>query len=138
MPSTAYSAQGSVLKIDDSTPGTPDVIIGNLISFSGFDGQANDLDKTNLASTAKEKTVGLKDYGQFTGEWHVDHSDVGQVVMRTAHGTDTEKTFSLTLPDTTVVTFTGAVQSAAGMTGGVDALVGGSFTVALSGEPTYT
>lgn len=136
--STAITAQGSVLKIDNSTPGTADVTINNVLSFSGFDGEASEIDITNLTSTAKEKMAGLQDFGNFNFEIHPDYSDTGQGVLRSAQASGATKTFELTLSDSTVIDFTGVVRNAQSITGGVDAPLAGSVTISVSGSITIT
>ena len=138
MASTAITAQGSTLEIDDVTPGTADQAIGNVISFSGFDGEASELDITNLDSTAKEKMAGLQDFGNFSFEFHPDYSDSGQDALRAAQASGALKTFQLTLSDATTIDFTGVVKNAQSITGGVDAPLAGSAAISVSGSITIT
>lgn len=138
MPSSAITAQGSTLEIDVSTEGTADVGISNVISFSGFDGEASEIDITNMSSTAKEKLAGLQDFGNFTFEFHPDYSDAGQNALRSAQASGATKTFLLTLSDATEVEFTGVVRNAQSITGGVDAALSGSCSISISGAITIT
>ena len=138
MASTAISAQGSVLKVDDSIPGTADVPIKNLKTFSGFDGEAGELDVTNLDSVAKEYLAGLQDYGSFTLEWNPDYSDSGQDVMRAAQASGVVKTFELTLPNAKVAAFQGLVKNASSIKGGVDSALDGSVAIKITGDVTVT
>lgn len=134
MPSTAIDAQGSTLQVDDLTPGTPDVAVANINSFSGFDGEASEIDVTNLSSTAKEYRVGLKDFGSFSLDWNPDYTDAGQNVIRSAG--NAVKTFLLTLPNGTTLTFQGLVKNADSISGGVDAVIDGSVSIKVSGDVT--
>ena len=138
MASTAITAQGSVLKIDIATPGTADIAIANIISFSGFDGEASELDITNLSSTAKEKLAGLQDFGNFSFEMHPEYGDAGQDELRASQADGSLKTFELTLSDSTVIDFTGVVRNAQAITGGVDAPLAGSVSISVSGNITIT
>lgn len=138
MPSTAITAQGSTLEIDDAIPGTADTAISNVVSFTGFDGEASELDITNLDSTAKEKLAGLQDFGNFSFEMHPDYSDSGQDALRAAQASGALKTFQLTLSDATTIDFTGVVKNAQAVTGGVDAPLAGSCTISISGAITIT
>jgi hypothetical protein len=138
MASTAISAQGSTLKIENLTPGTADVVIENVVSFTGFDGEAGEIDITNLSSTAKEKLSGLKDFGSFSFEWHPDYSATGQNLVRATSGTGAQKTFQIDLPDATTIEFLGSVKNADSVNGSVDAALTGSVSIAVSGDITVT
>ena len=137
MPSTAISAQGSTLQVDTITPGTPDTAIGNLKSFTGFDGEAGDIETTNLSSTAKEFIAALQDFGNFNVEWDNDYSDAGQTALRAAQAAAATKTFLLTLPDSSTVTFTANVKNAQAISGSVDAAVTGGANLRITGLPIY-
>lgn len=136
MASTAISAQGTTVQIDTTTPGTPDTAIANVFSFSGFDGEASEIDVTNLTSTAKEFRLGLKDYGGFSIEFHPDYSDSGQDTLRAAGVAGTQKTFRVTLPDSTTLTFAGFVKNADSVSGGIDAVLTGSASIKITGDVT--
>lgn len=110
--------------------------VKNLKSFSGFDGSASELDKTNLDSTAKEIGMGLIDNGNFTVEIDVDRADAGQAALRSAQVAGAIKTFKLTLPNSKTATFTGYVKKFSEQ-GGVDAIVKGSVDLRISGAVTF-
>jgi hypothetical protein len=133
MSSTAISAQGSDLEIDVTTPGTPDTVIANMFSFSGLDGEASEIDVTNLNSTAKEFKLGLKDNGGFNIEYHVDFDDAGQNDLRAAGVSGATKKFMLTLPNAKTLTFSGLVKNADSISGGVDATVNGGASIRITG-----
>lgn len=136
MASTAISAQGTTVQIDTTTPGTPDTAIANVFSFSGLDGEASEIDVTNLTSTAKEFRLGLKDYGGFSIEYHPDYSDSGQDTLRAAGVSGAQKTFRVTLPDATTLTFAGFVKNADSVSGGIDAVLTGSASIKITGDVT--
>jgi hypothetical protein len=138
MASTAISAQGTTISIENLTPGTADTVIENVVSFTGFDGEAGEIDITNLSSTAKEKLSGLKDFGNFSMEWHPDYSATGQNLVRANSGTGIAVAFQLDLPDNTVITFNGSVKNADSVNGAVDAALTGSVSIAISGDITVT
>ena len=77
MPSTAITAQGiTIARFGTTTFET----IPNVVSFQGPGGQASVIDVTNLASTSKEKRVGLRDEGQLSLtsiQDHVHRHDAG-------------------------------------------------------------
>ena len=141
MASTAFNAQGTTLEVaSDATDlivGTADTAIENLISFSGFDAESAEIDVTNLVSTAKEKLAGLQDFGSFSGNWHTKLGATGQDVMRALQASGYVAQFVLTFPDASTATFNGVVKNAQAIEGGVDAAVGGSFSIAVSGLPAF-
>jgi len=138
MASTAISAQGTTISVESSAPGTADTVIENVISFTGFDGEAGEIDITNLSSTAKEKLSGLKDFGNFSMEWHPDYTATGQNLVRAASGTGSAISFQLDLPDGTTIEFLGSVKNADSVNGSVDAALTGSVSIAISGDITVT
>ncbi len=131
MASTAITAQGTALTIDSTA-------IKNVISFTGLDGQANEIEVTNLQSVAKEFLVGLADNGNFSFEWHPDYSDPGQNDVRAAAISGATVAMELTLSDATTVAFNALVQNADTITGGVDAALGGSVSMRVTGAVTIT
>jgi hypothetical protein len=96
--------------------------IKNLKTFSGFDGQASELDRTNLDSVAKENVLGLVDYGQFTVDLDYDYADAGQAALLASQVSGAIKTFKLTLPDAHTASFSAYVKKI-GAAGGVDQIV---------------
>lgn len=135
MASTAISAQGATLMIG-ATGVTPTTKIANIKSYSGFDGEASEIDVTNLDSTAKEYRLGLQDFGSFTAEWNPDYSDAGQNEARAAQASGAVKAFLLTLPDGTTMAFDGIVKNAQSASGGVDATHDGSISIRITGDLT--
>jgi len=137
MPSTAISAQGTTVQVDNVTPGTADVAIDNVKSFSGFDGESSEIDTTNLVSTAKEYRLGLQDFGNFQMEYDVDYSSTGQDVLRAAQASGDTKTFLLTFPDASTATFQAIVKNAQSLSGGVDQVLTGSASLRITGAVTF-
>lgn len=130
---TVFDTQGTTLTADGDA-------VGGLVSFSGFDGEATDIDVTTLSSTAKEYRVGLQDYGNFSIEFIYDPNNVGQAQMETNKAALTETTFVLTLPDSDVLnkaTFSGYIKSMT-INGGVDEVVRGSANIRISGAVVWT
>lgn len=128
-------AQAATLSIDNSG-GTP-VTIGGVVSFSGFDGEASDIDITTLASTAKEFRQGLQEFGNFTIEMMRDPSDAGQIELLSAKAAQATREVILTLASGDVATFNAYVKSVTS-SGGVDAVVTGSANLKISGAVVWT
>ncbi len=108
--------------------------IANIKTFSGFDGQASEIDKTNLVSTAKEFLLGLVDPGHFQIDYDQDNSDAGQLALVAAQASGAAKQFKLILPSgsTPTATFTAYVKSAS-TAGGVDQIVKRASQLRISG-----
>ena len=138
MASTAITTQGATLQVDVSVAGTPDTAIENFHSFSGFDGEASELIITNLSSVAVEKLAGLIDNGNFNISWHPKYGAAGQDDVRAAAVSGATKTFLLTLSDGATVKFSGVIKNADSISGGVNAPVDGTVSVAISGALTVT
>lgn len=112
--------------------------INNVASYTGFDGSASELDKTNLSSTAKEFMLGLVDPGQFSLELHTDMNDAGQAALRAKQQSGVISNFKLVLPGAVsnlTYTFTGYVKKFT-QTGGVDQVVKASVDIRISGPVT--
>lgn len=136
MASTAYPAQGTTLKVDDTTPGTADVLVANFRSWSVEPAEAPDVDKTNLSSVKREYYTGLAGSGTLTVEWHVDLDDAGQTAIREAEGdASNKKTLMFTFPNAKTMTYQGYIKSASGMSGAIDATIDGGFSMIIDGVP---
>lgn len=133
MASTAITAQGSVLSIG----GTP-TPIENVTSFSGFDGEAAEIDITNLSSTAKEYLAGLTDPGTFSFEFHPNFltATAGQELLRAAALSGAVTAFELALSDGVTIDFQATVRNALSSSGGVDAALTGSAALRITGPLT--
>lgn len=101
---TAYASGGAAL------PKTM-TAVAEVVGFDGFDGTADSIDVTNLRSTAKEKLIGLQDFGQASFEVFLANTDTGQAKLRSLKAAGTAGTFTLTLTDSTVSAFMALVKS---------------------------
>ncbi|TRZ66380.1 MAG: phage tail protein [Comamonadaceae bacterium] len=110
--------------------------ISNVKSFSGFDGAASEIDRTNFDSTAKEFILGLFDPGQFTIEVDQDNSDSGQIALMTAQVTSLLKNFKLQLPNGNTATFTAYVKKFNSL-GAVDQAIRRSLDLRISGPVSW-
>lgn len=136
MASSAIETQGTVIAIDTGS-GTPDwTHIKEVVTFSGFDGSAAEIDVTSLDSTAKEFLMGLQDFGNFSMECNYLASDEGQSALRAAKAARSKEDFKITFSDNSTATFSAFVLSA-GMSGGVDAKMDTSFNLRITGDVTF-
>lgn len=134
---SGISAQGSTLHINTGTLAVPVYTkINGVLSFSGMDGAASDLDTTDLDSTAMEYISGLVDEGKFSFEAKRIYADAGQVAMRAARTSGDLTGMKLTLPDASVATFTVLVKSVP-TAGGVNAVLKGNFDCKISGPVVW-
>lgn len=120
-----------------ATP-TTFTVVNNLKSYTGFDGSASELDKTNLSSTAKEFALGLVDPGMFSIEVDIDMNDAGQAALRAKQQSGVISSFKLVLPGAVAnltYTWSGYVKKFS-QTGGVDQIVKGSCDIRISGPVT--
>lgn len=108
--------------------------VENLVSFNGFDGQASELDVTDLDSTAKEFMLGLQDWGTFSFDVNRDFNDAGQQAVDAAKRAGAQKAFKLTLPNGKTKTFNGYVKNSP-LEGGVDQVLKTSgVTLRITGD----
>lgn len=129
------------LTIDDNTntaTATPVAwtAVGEIVSGDGFDGTAAVVPKTNLASTAIEKSMGLQDFGSLKLELQIYDADAGQTAMKAAKSGQTRKNFRVTYPNSETRTFAGYVMSFSEKFG-VDSIVTGSTEIMIDGVVTY-
>lgn len=113
------------------------VRVGGIKSFTGFDGQASDIDITTLDSTAKEWRQGLQDFGNFSMEVMRDPADVGQAAMEASKAAQGTEECVLTLRTGEVATFDAYVKQISSA-GGVDAVVTGTISLKVSGEVVWS
>jgi hypothetical protein len=109
--------------------------VANVKSYNGFDGASSEIDVTNLSSTAKEKRLGLQDFGKFSIELDPDFADAGQLAMRAAKAAGTQKNFKWNYPNGKVASFAAYVKSMPEQ-GGVDAVISGSAEMTITGAVT--
>lgn len=134
MAATPILTQNTTFSIDDSL--SAPVTINGITSWSRQDGEATQIDKTTLASTAKEFCQGLKDNGTLSLEFVWDNDDLGQAELRDAQDNQAERTFIITLSDATTITFQVIVLSIS-QDGSMDEIVRGSANLKVTGAITF-
>lgn len=132
---SALDAQGAVFTIEDGS-GTP-VTVGGIKSFSGFDGEASDIDITTLASTAKEFRQGLQDFGNFSIDVNRDPNDAGQAELDSAKAAQATRECVLTLASGDIATFNAYVKSF-NASGAVDDIVQGTCNMKVTGAVVWS
>lgn len=102
-------------------------------SYTVSPGQASDIDKTTMISTAKEFGVGLSDTGTFDVELNYVVADVAQVEMKKGLIDSSERWFKIVKRNGGVTGMKGSVRSLS-EAGSVDGIFTGSLSVRLSGN----
>jgi len=125
----AYTSGGT------ATPTTRTKVNG-MLSFDGFDGSADELDTTDLDSTAKEFIAGIKDEGKFGFEIKTLKTDNGQIGLRAARVSGAVIPMWLTLPDGSVAAFNVLVKTMP-TGGGVNAVLKGKVDCKISGPVNW-
>jgi len=123
-----------------SVEGHPFTAIGEITGFTGPSGNAVVIDVTNLASTAKEKLIGIRDEGNITLDVNFNTSaDQYQIALKDDRASRTKRIFDIKLNDTSTVAgsqpsamyFDGYVTGFS-ITGSVDNAVKGSIAIELT------
>ncbi|MFJ9531253.1 ubiquitin-activating E1 FCCH domain-containing protein [Herbaspirillum sp. NPDC101396] len=110
--------------------------IKGVTGFNGLDGAADELDATDMDSTAKEFLLGLQDFGKFALDINIKREDAGQQAMEAARTTGAPTGFRFTLPNGMVATFDVLVKSTP-LSGSVNALVKGTIDTRITGAVTW-
>ena len=114
--------------------------VGQVVDISGLrGGQATVIDVTNLASTRREKRMGLPDEGQLSLTVQYDPADTQQTRLETLRETRALGNFKVLLTDSgpTTFSFSGYVLSFS-IDSAVDQVIQGSVTIEITGEVTKT
>jgi predicted secreted protein len=137
-PSTAISAQGTSIQIDTGTSGTPNLVaITNVSDISGFDGKATEIDTTSLTSAAKERVLGLQDWGQVTLSAFINLKEASHAALLAAKKDGKVRNFTVTLSDGSKLAFAAFVTTFP-IAAKVDAALTGSIVLTVTGDITVT
>lgn len=137
--STAISAQGTTIEIENSGSPGEYTAIGDVKSFSDLEsGSSSEIDVTDLTSTEKEYLLGLADPGTFSLSVLASHNDPGQEIAALRRRDGAKTHFRITLPSgsTPVATFAGFVKKFS-RSGAVDAAVTGAIDVRVTGAISW-
>lgn len=137
--SQAVPSQGFKLFIGDNDSPMEFVEVKEIKDFQGFDGEASEIDVTHLQSTAKEKRLGLQDYGNFAVNMNYLPTDAGQNLVRAAKVSGSTQlapnSFKIQYADGRTTLFSGYVKNAP-RSGSVDAVISSSFSIMVTGDIT--
>ncbi|SEJ31602.1 Phage tail tube protein, TTP [Azotobacter beijerinckii] len=101
-------------------------------SYSGFDGQASEIDTTTLVSEAREKSLGLQDFGGMSVDLHYVEDDAFQVEAKVAKADGEPRWFRLIKKNGYRKLWQGYVRSLSDA-GAVDGTNAGSLSVTITG-----
>jgi hypothetical protein len=134
---TPYTSGGTA-----STTGATFEEVCEARNFTGFDGQASEIDVTTLCSTAMEFVPGLQDFGAFNFTMNYVPSDPAQKAMQKAKANGDTLWWKLTLPldnngDPMGAWLFQAFVRQMTLAGGVNAALESNVVLRITGEPTY-
>ncbi|WP_198319035.1 phage tail tube protein [Azotobacter chroococcum] len=101
-------------------------------SYSGFDGQASEIDTTTLVSEAKEKALGLQDFGGMSCDMHYVEDDPFQVEAKKAKADGEPRWFRLIKKNGYKKLWQGYVRSLSDA-GAIDGTNAASLSVTITG-----
>jgi hypothetical protein len=133
----AHDSQGSIFSVEDGTNSSPLVYVpvdGVTNVRDLRSGSGAEIDITDLSSTAKEFSLGLKDEGSMTLDVIVNRDDAGQSRIIALRNSRLTGLFKITVPTSPnyVITFSGIVTQFP-FTLAVDDVIRGSITIRVTG-----
>ena len=111
-------------------------------NFTGFDGQASEIDVTTMCSTAMEYVPGLQDFGAFNFTMNYVPSDPAQQAMQNAKANGDILWWKLMLPNDNEGNPMGtwlfqAFVRQMTLSGGVNAALESNVVLRITGAPTF-
>lgn len=107
---TAYATQGTVIRRGGDESPTVYTDIPQVVNVSGPTASANEIDVTNLQSSAKEYVTGLVDYGQVTFDLVLDRNNAIHSGIKDDLDANTVRSYQIETPDGVVESFEARVQ----------------------------
>lgn len=106
MSTSALESQGMTIAISDDASPEVFTTIPEVSDISGPDGSASEINVTDLASTAQEFKVGLKDEGSVSITMNYIPQNAVHTTLRTARNNRTLKNFRISFTDSPQTTWT--------------------------------
>lgn len=107
---TAYATQGSVIRRGGDESPTVYTAIPQAVNINGPTASANEIDVTNLSSSAKEYVTGLVDYGQVTFDVILDRNNSIHSGLKNDLDNNTIRSYQIETPDGVVESFEARVS----------------------------
>lgn len=137
MSSSALDSQGVVISYGDGASPQVYTAIPEVTSLQGPGGQANEIDVTDLDSTAKEFRMGLQDEGSITMDILYIPANTAHAALRAARAGQTLTNFQIAFTDSPITKwqFDGFVLGFE-ISNAVDDVTKASVTIRVSGAVT--
>jgi len=139
MSSSALVSQGMTLKISDAASPEVYTAIPEITSLGGPDGEASEIDTTDLDSTAKEFRLGLVDNGSINVSMNFRPAQTQHALLRTLSVSGAARNYRLTFTDSpaTIWTFSAFVKGVP-IENSVDGVTTASINLRITGAITET
>jgi predicted secreted protein len=133
----AINTQGCALAVGDGASPEAFTDVAGVVSLQGPSGSRSVIDITTLASTGREKDVGIPDYGNVTAELIYDGDSASNTSLWDDFQNGTLRNFQLKFDDSPqeVFSFSAYVLSYS-YSAGIDDVVRASLTMEVSGSIT--
>ena len=133
----SINTQGCELRVGDGASPNVYTSIAGVVSCSGPSGSRQVIDVTTLASTGREKQVGIPDYGQVTFELIYDGDQATNTSLYDDFQNGTLRDFQLVFSDSPEEIFSFAAYVLAySYTANIDDVVRASVTLEIDGPVT--
>ena len=137
MSSSALDSQGVTIGRGDAASPEVYTTIPEVVNIQGPGGQANEIDVTDLNSTAKEFRMGLQDEGSITMDILYIPGNAVHAGLRSDRAAQTLRNFRITFTDSPQTTWTfGAFVLGFEISNAVDDVTKASVTLRVSGSVT--
>lgn len=133
---TAYATQSTVIRRGGDESPTVYTAIPQCVNINGPTASANEIDVTNLASSAKEYVTGLVDYGQVTFDLILDRNNAIHSGLKNDLDNNTIRSYQIETPDGVVESFEARV-SGLDQNINTDDAVKASVTLRLTGPSVW-
>lgn len=131
-------AQNLTVSVSDGEVVPSLIEIGQVVSFSGLDGEAPDIEVSHLGSVGyKEFIVGLVDEGPFNLNLRYDPDDAGQAELKAM--ADSRETRQIVIEFTSghTLTFDAYCKSVSDGSGSVDTVIDAVANMRVDGEVVF-
>lgn len=131
-------SQGMTIGVGDAASPEVFTTIDGIQTIGGPTGTATVLDASDLSSTAKEKLIGLRDWGNFTLSTKYDPEDATHAQIRGDLGATDPRNYKITFADASPATtwdFAAYVTGFA-VSAGVDAILMVDIALEINGDIT--
>jgi hypothetical protein len=132
-------AQLLTIEVSDGEESPSLIEIGQVVSFSGLDGEAPDIDVSHFGTEFyKEFLIGLPVSGPFNMNLISDLTDAGQVELAAMCKTRATREFTITFPSGHTIEFEAYVKSISGGRGSIDSRIDTVCNMMLDGDYVFT